>query len=192
MLSWSVRRSWHDRAFLVASLAYPFIVYLGLDRLGPRTLAWGLIGLIGLKIASSGREPAGGCDPLWFGVFGMLGVILAIDEGSALLAYPILVNAGFALAFAVSLVRPPSAIERIARLSEPKLDAAGIVYTKRVTWLWLCFFLANGTTAWATARFASFEVWTLYNGFIAYLLIGALIGGEVVYRKFFRRAGRAV
>jgi len=34
-----------------------------------------------------------------------------------------------------------------------------------------------------TARFASLQTWTLYNGLIAYLLMGVLFGGEWLLRR---------
>jgi uncharacterized membrane protein len=34
------------------------------------------------------------------------------------------------------------------------------------------------------------EVWTIYNGFIAYLLMGALFGGEFLVRRVVRRKDR--
>jgi uncharacterized membrane protein len=40
----------------------------------------------------------------------------------------------------------------------------------------------NGGIALATALWGSFEVWSLYNGLIAYLLMAILLGGEYVVR----------
>jgi uncharacterized membrane protein len=37
-----------------------------------------------------------------------------------------------------------------------------------------------------TALWTSAETWTLYNGLIAYLLIGALVGGEWLIRARFK------
>ncbi|ABK46582.1 conserved hypothetical protein [Shewanella sp. ANA-3] len=35
-----------------------------------------------------------------------------------------------------------------------------------------------------TAAFTSLATWTLYNGLIAYVLMGLLLGGEWLYRSF--------
>jgi len=40
----------------------------------------------------------------------------------------------------------------------------------------------NGSIVLAMALCSSFEVWSLYNGLIAYLLMGILMGGEYVIR----------
>jgi uncharacterized membrane protein len=97
-------------------------------------------------------------------------------------AYPILVNLAFASAFALSLAFPPTAIERIARLREPEPSAEAVAYMRKVTVVWLAFFLVNAAISGWTAVGASLEIWTLYNGFIAYLAVGALFAAEYLVR----------
>jgi uncharacterized membrane protein len=41
----------------------------------------------------------------------------------------------------------------------------------------------NGALAVYTAFYASREIWALYNGFVAYLLMGALFAGEWLVRR---------
>jgi uncharacterized membrane protein len=74
-------------------------------------------------------------------------------------------------------------IERFARLSEPELSPAGVRYTRHVTQVWCAFFVVNGAIAAYTAAFASREAWALYNGLIAYVLMGVLFGGERLVRR---------
>ena len=76
-------------------------------------------------------------------------------------------------------------IERFARLGEADLPPAAIGYTRRVTQIWCVFFVGNGALAIYTALYASRDDWALYNGCIAYLLMGALFGGEWLFRRFF-------
>jgi len=85
--------------------------------------------------------------------------------------------------FAASLVFPPTAIERLARLTEPELPPQAIAYTRQVTKLWCGFFVCNGTAALLTALWASPAVWALYNGLIAYGLMGLLYAGEWLVRR---------
>jgi uncharacterized membrane protein len=59
-----------------------------------------------------------------------------------------------------------------------------------VTFAWCAFFIGNGAIALYTAMFASFASWTLYNGLIAYLLIGAMFGGELLTRRRVLRSWR--
>jgi uncharacterized membrane protein len=50
------------------------------------------------------------------------------------------------------------------------------------------FFIGNGLIALYTALFASFDAWALYNGAIAYGLIGLLFGGEWLFRRWVKQA----
>lgn len=101
--------------------------------------------------------------------------------------YPVLVNAALLAAFAYSLASPMSMIERFARMSEPDLPPAAVAYTRTVTKVWCAFFVANGLAALGTALWATPEVWSLYNGVVAYLLMGALFAGEYLVRLRFKR-----
>jgi uncharacterized membrane protein len=47
--------------------------------------------------------------------------------------------------------------------------------------------LFNGACALATALWMSEAAWSLYNGVIAYVLMGLLFGGELLARRHFRR-----
>jgi uncharacterized membrane protein len=70
------------------------------------------------------------------------------------------------------------------------LSEYGPRYLTCLTAVWAGFFAANALiAAWTTT--ASLETWALYNGFIAYLLIGALLGFERLYRSAFLRRRRA-
>ena len=101
----------------------------------------------------------------------------------AMLYYPVLVNAVMLLLFSASLVYPPTVVERIARLRDRDLPAEAVPYLRRVTIAWCVFFVGNGALALYTAARASFETWALYNGLIAYVLIGAMFGAELLTRR---------
>ena len=103
---------------------------------------------------------------------------------AALQSYPILLSLGLFCVFGYSLVRPPTVVERIARLREPDLPQDAIPYLRGVTLVWLVFFLANAAVSAATALSGSLELWTLYNGFLSYLIMGALFAGELVVRRY--------
>jgi len=88
--------------------------------------------------------------------------------------------------FALTLYKPPSMIERFARLVDPDLPESGVQWTRKVTMVWCVFFICNAGIALITV-FASMQLWVLYNGFISYLLIGALLVGEFILRKRHQR-----
>lgn len=102
-------------------------------------------------------------------------------------AYPVAVNAIMLALFAGSLWRGMPIIERLARLREPELPPAGVAYTRRVTWAWCGFFVANGSLAGWTALYADLATWALYNGVISYALIGLMFAGEWLLRRRLRR-----
>jgi uncharacterized membrane protein len=99
-------------------------------------------------------------------------------------------NASMLAAFAQTLWRGPSMIERFARLVEPELPECGVRYARTVTWIWVLFFIVNGAIAVWTALYATWTAWTLYNGLIAYIAMGVLFGGEWLVRPLARRAAR--
>jgi uncharacterized membrane protein len=110
------------------------------------------------------------------------------DPDLAIRLYPVFMTATILIVFAVSLFRPPSMIERFARILEPDLPEDGVRYTYRVTQIWCAFFVFNIAIALWTAFYASLEIWALYNGLISYVLMGILLGGEFVFRKQVRKA----
>lgn len=170
------------------TLGYPFAVYFGLGHFEPRWLALLLFALAALRALAT-REA------VWMvAAAGALLLALAAVAGNQrlpLTLYPVLVNATLLAVFAVSLWRPPSAIERLARLREPELPPAAISYTRRVTQVWCGFFVVNGTLALYTALQPDLALWALYNGLISYLAIGTLFAAEWLVRQRVRRRQHA-
>ena len=179
---------------IVVSVLYPFAVYLLLDRLEPRTIALGLFCLLAIRfVALGGRARADARQLRWM-VAALVAFVLgsaALNSRGALLYYPLLVNLGLLAVFGISLVHPPTVIERIARIAEPQLPASAVRYTRIVTMVWCGFFVVNGAIAAWTAALATLATWSLYNGFIAYVLMGALFAGEWLVRRRVRGSGQA-
>ena len=167
------------------TLAYPFLVYWGLKNFDISEVLPALLLMLALRWAVGSRIA-----DRWaiaVSVAAVLVIALLFDGTLGLKFYPALMNFAFLTLFASSLLYPPTVVERIARLSEPDLPESGVNYTRKVTWVWCVFFALNGTTATLTALFASDEIWLLYNGFIAYILIAILAGSEWLIRQRVRR-----
>jgi len=166
---------------VIVTIAYPFMVYWGLQHYPASRLLPLLLLLLALRWFAGNRP--GERRILIAILFCVLVVSFSFGHQLGLKFYPALVNLGFLMLFGASLLSPPSFVERIARLRDPQLPDAAVAYTTRVTWAWTIFFALNGSVAAITAVWASDEVWMLYNGFIAYLLIGLLAGGEWLLRR---------
>jgi uncharacterized membrane protein len=166
--------------FVMVSVAYPLLVYAALGQFSPRWIALLLAALAALRAAVVRQ-------PFWWAVTGGAAVLalsgLLSNALMPLKLYPVLVNAVLLAVFAASLRWPPSAVERIARLRHPDLPPRGVAYTRRVTWVWCGFFAVNGALALATTLWAGERVWALYNGLIAYGLMGLLFAGEWLVRQ---------
>ncbi|MGQ9427312.1 hypothetical protein ACXYTJ_14260 [Gilvimarinus sp. F26214L] len=166
----------------LVSLLYPLAVYLGLRHFDPRSLVLLLVAVAGLRVLSN-RDSAINYW-LWVPCFGLLTFwILFSNSDLGLKLYPVLLNLSFLIMFAWSVWNPPTVIERLARLRHPDLPDEARGYTRVVTCVWCGFFLLNCTVSLATALWASDEIWALYNGLIAYLLVGALFAGEWLVRQ---------
>jgi uncharacterized membrane protein len=171
-----------------ASLVYPFVVYLGLQMVSPRTLAAILAVLV---VARSARRLRQASWTLLAPVVSAAALVLAVvtlaalfDDGRFFTLVPVVVNLGLFAAFARSLVRGPSLVESLARLRYRTLPAEAEAYCRRVTAVWCVFFVLNAAfTLWLALR-ASLAAWTLYTGLVAYVVIGVLFGLELVYRAW--------
>jgi len=181
-----------DAIFAGLTIVYPFLVYLTLGRLSPGILALILLAVYGARFIALRRRTATVSSPIAAWTFFALAtfaiVVFATGSSATLLYYPAVVNAMLFAVFGYSVLHPPTVIERIARLREPDLPASGVAYTRRVTIAWLVFFAANGSVAFATAVVADMSLWSLYNGLVAYLLIGAMFAVEFAIRRRVRRA----
>lgn len=172
-------------------LLYPLAVWVGLMHWGTALLAPLLVGVFSLRLLMLRGKLR---QQMWLGkALSLVGILLALaswalKQSHWLLYYPVLVNAILLLLFAYSLFAPPTVVERLARITEPQLDAAGIAYTRRVTQVWCGFFIVNGAIALTTCLSGDITLWTLYNGGISYLLMGALMGIEWIVRKRIRHA----
>lgn len=166
--------------FVMLSVAYPLVVYWAMGRFEPRWLAVLLLVLALLRALATRQA-------VWLAAAGGAALLATLatlfNEALPLKLYPALVNAVLLAVFATSLAFPPSAVERIARMTEPDLPPEGVAYTRRVTQVWCVFFVFNGALALVTALWMSNRAWALYNGLIAYVLIGVLFSAEWLVRR---------
>ena len=184
--------AWLSAAAVGALVLYPVLVYVGLDRWGPRFVAFFLIGVCVVRLCVARFGAASPLGPGQLLAMSAGGIVLAvvslvIESPNAMLYYPVLMNAVLFALFAASLAYPPTVVERIARLRDPNLPAEAIPYLRRVTLAWCVFFVCNGAAALYTVLWTPLATWAFYNGLLAYVLIGAMFAGELLTRMLVMR-----
>lgn len=163
---------------------YPFIVGWSLTH---GQFIWVSLLLIGLGVVRLFSKGNSLLLPLTGFAIVCGGLSLLSQNHAWLKLYPVGMSLGALIIFALTLIKPPSMIERFARLVEPDLPPSGVQWTRQVTKVWCLFFLCNALIALTTVLFASTQVWVIYNGFISYMLMGLLFLGEFILRKRHQR-----
>ncbi len=167
----------------LAGLSYPFLVLLGLHFLPHWMLLLVPVLLLAARMALGRRGPAEA-------VLGLAAlVVLTLDLFNPELAvrvWPVVVSLGLAILFGASFRWGPVMVERIAEAAEGPMPAVARPYLRRVTAVWVCFFVVNGAIAAWTVWFGTLEQWALYNGLISYILVGSLMLGEMLLRRMVR------
>jgi uncharacterized membrane protein len=115
-------------------------------------------------------------------------IAILLDSVTYMLHLPFLISTIFLISFSYGFLSPPNTIEVFARRFVSDLSIEEIAYCRRVTLVWVCFLGLNGVVAYYTACCTSLRIWSLYNGFITYMVIGLLFAVELSYRSWrFRR-----
>lgn len=171
---------------VVLVIGYPLAVYLGLTHFNARGASLLLMLLLapGLiqRLRSASRQHLKSVAVLPLSIFALVSLSAWLDDPRFVFALPVLINVALLTQFAASLRTTPM-VERFARLQEPNLSPAQVRYCRRVTQVWSCFFAFNALVSAGFAWLASVSAWALYNGVIAYVLIGVLGGTEYIVRK---------
>lgn len=165
---------------------YPLLFVWWHDQL-PRSVLIAVFGVLVVMRVTTGQTSSSTLRVLLPLVF-LFCLLVAFDpELRALRAYPVLLClAGFVFC-AYTLRHPPSAIERFMRRTGFLPTAFQSRYMRRVTLLWLTFFGLNAIVTAYLAWAASLEVWAWHTGFVSYVVMGLLLGGEYLFRLWYRR-----
>ena len=166
--------------FVALTLSYPLAIWQLGDRLEPRWLALSLVLLGALRPGSWAR--------LWWVWPGGFrpGSSHWLSTWGGPCAGTVFVNNSLLL-FVMTLYRPPSMAERLVA-QEPNLPPHVVQYTRRVTQAWCGFFVINGSIAAATCLWGTDAQWALYNGGVAYVLMGLFAAAEYLIRQGVKRA----
>ncbi|TNF68912.1 MAG: hypothetical protein EP298_05585 [Gammaproteobacteria bacterium] len=177
-------------------IAYPFIIYFGLSLFTLRYLIiiLGFIFVLRLFLMNWLNQKAqftlSSMMIILMVVSGLMLCLFALifDSHYWILLYPFFVNVLLFLIFLYSFIFPPTMIERFASVIDKQpFPKEAITYMRKVTLVWMVFFIINGLIAIVTALFTSMKIWTLYNGLIAYILIGLIFIVEYMIRLNVKR-----
>lgn len=96
--------------------------------------------------------------------------------------YPVLINGMLLALFGSSLWAKQTAVERLARLQDPHLPQEAVAYTRKVTQLWCGVFILNIVISTTLVWLNEIELWAVYTGVIAYVIMGVVMAGEWLIR----------
>ncbi len=173
-------------AILLCVAAYPFIIFFGLKHFPPSALGLVLLVLLALRygVLLPAERPI--LLPV-LAIFLTYAATAAISQSQMmLLYYPAVVNFTLSGVFLNSLRSGDPLLLRIIRARGITPNVHTPAYLYWLTGIWAAFFIVNGAISiWTSTQ--SLEIWTLYNGFLAYCAIAVLAAGEYVFRYFYKR-----
>ncbi len=182
---------WIESASVILTIGFPFYLWLG-GWHRPVALALYLAAIGGLRAAAMlfARRPSVVDGLLALMPIALGGLIFTLGPGAGLY-YPTAVNLMLLLIFYSSLSTPTNFIQGLAeKIEQQPLDSIGIKYTAYVTKIWCLVFLFNASISALLASRQMIDPWTLYNGFIAYLIMAVLLGGERLLRPMIKKKMR--
>lgn len=170
-------------------LVYPLFVYWSIQYFEPRIVGISILLLYLLKLSFQLKHSLLRSVLVVVVMVAALVMWLANSE-LLLLLVPVIINIAMALIFSFYLYMPPTIPARFAKKIKGELSARDVAYTNKLSIIWIVFFIINASIALYISFYSSREIWALYNGFIAYLLMGALFAGDYLYRHliYYRRA----
>ena len=167
-------------------LVYPFVVYFGIKFFPASFFGLLLAVLLALRVGVLTKEERRVLLPVLFVFIGYSIATAILNNASMLLYYPAMVNFGLCITFANSLRQEESLLLRIVRGRGATISDYTPAYLYRLTAVWAGFFVLNGLVSIWTSTL-SMAAWTLYNGLLSYGLVGVLIGGELLFRYFYKK-----
>ena len=173
---------------ILVSIVYPFMAVLAIRLVGPAMLIGMLCVLLVVRSLLNVKSEA--TQLITWALMAVAAAMLLvglIDGPLAVRLYPVFMSLAMLAAFASTLFRPPSMIERFARITRPDLPDHAIAYTRKATIAWCGFFIANAAIALGTSLSGNWTIWTFYNGFLSYVAMGAFALGEWLVRIRVRR-----
>ncbi len=100
--------------------------------------------------------------------------------------YPVFVNFLIFMTFFTSIFNKETIIQKFARMMEPNIKPKALEYTRKLTYVWVCFTFINFFISFLTVYMPE-RIWMWYNGCISYILVGIFFAIEYIVRINFKR-----
>jgi uncharacterized membrane protein len=175
---------------VIVGFIYPFIISAGIKYNFLDFLLPAIAFIFAIRLLLTYKQKS------QFGFFSIISIICAVilcivswifKSNNLVLYYPVFVNILLEIVFFSSLFSEKSIVTRLALLTHKELPPYAIKYTINVTKVWCAFFLLNGAFSLFTVLHGDIELWTIYNGFISYVLIGIVGIIEYAFRIIVRK-----
>lgn len=195
--------------FYVIAAVYPILVFtmLVIFKVDTKILSLSIIALAAaFFLSATGNKKTDGKEKTSLDWKPFLSSVLFLTAGLFcfitgkeffLKIYSVVINVTMLFVFGSTLIMPPNIIFRFATLSDKSIKGSSFEqkvynYCQKVTVVWCCFFVLNGTAATLTTFSEKIfglspetarKVWAIYNGGISYVLMGMLFTIEFIIRK---------
>ena len=121
---------------------------------------------------------------LWIAAAVVLAALARSGEAWIAHALPVVLNLGLAALFGATLREGAEPmIARFARRERGALEPELVGYTRRLTIVWVAFFVAMAAIAAALSLAGWTTAWLVFALAGNYMLVAALLVGEYLYRK---------
>lgn len=175
--------------FLIALffIAYPFIVYFGLNHFPPSFFGLMLMALLAFRYGVIKAAERALMLPILLLFLTYALAMVVLDNARMVLYYPALVSFVMCAVFANSLRHEEPILLRLVKARGKFISSHTPGYLFWLTVLWSMFFLLNGLISlWSST--VSLHVWTLYNGLISYFIVAILGAGEWLFRRHYKKS----
>lgn len=109
-------------------------------------------------------------------------IFVVFQNNNFIYFYPVIVNLIFITIFAYSL-KNEAIITKLAKLKDKNLPSKAIPYTRKLTKIWIGFFIVNLLITLVLITKEDKTYWAYYCGIISYIIMGILFISEYIYRK---------
>lgn len=177
-------------------ILYPLAVHALVLLEAPGIAVVALVTISLAYLVMLGARKGKGVSPMWFLLYGLLALTgiasLYVQSVHALFLPPVLINLGLLAVFGATL--RPGAVPLVERLMhvayQDKLPPGLPQLARRLTWLWVFFFIAMLVLAVGLALLAPLEFWSLFVNILYYFFVAAMLLGQHFYRHVrFHRYG---